>query len=49
MDSKKTKLFAVRIPLEIWGKLNIIAKKENRTISNTIINALHDFITQKDV
>ena len=47
MEGKKTRLFAVRIPIEIWNKLGIIAKEENRTISNTIIKALHDFINKK--
>lgn len=47
MDSKKTKLFAVRIPLEIWDKLIIIARDDNRTVSNTIIKALSDFTNDK--
>lgn len=47
MDNKKTRLFAVRIPLDVWDKLVAISEKEDRTISNTIKKALSDFIKKK--
>ena len=47
MDSKKTNVFAVRIPLNIWDKLVSISEKEDRTVSNTIKKALSDFTKKK--
>lgn len=47
MESKKTRLFAVRIPLDVWDKLVAISEKEDRTVSNTIKKALSDFTKKK--
>ena len=48
MDSKKTKLFAVRIPLDIWDKLVSISEKEDRTVSSQINKILKDFFRENE-
>lgn len=47
MNNKTTNNYTLRIPLDLRKKLEVIAKEDDRTLSNLILKILNDYIKDK--
>ena len=48
MKKEETKIIGLRCPISIREKLQILADKDNRTLSNLIIKILSDYVQDKE-
>ena len=48
MKKEETKIIGVRCPIGVREKLQILADKDNRTLSNLIVKILSDYVQDKE-
>ena len=48
MKKEETKMLGIRCPISIKEKLQILADKDGRTLSNLIVKILSDYVQDKE-
>ena len=48
MKKEETKIIGLRCPISIREKLQILADKDGRTLSNLIVKILSDYVQDKE-